>query len=35
MIAKYVLMFGLDETRIFLPLQNNESHTQEKGSMFH
>jgi len=35
MIAKYVLTFGLDETRNFLPLQNDESHTQKRGSMFY
>jgi hypothetical protein len=28
MIAKYVLTFGLDDTRNLLPLQNDESHTQ-------
>ncbi len=33
--GKYVLIFGLDETRNLLPLQNDESHTQERGSMFY
>jgi hypothetical protein len=35
MIAKYVLTFGLDDTGNLLPLQKDESHTQEKGSMFY
>jgi hypothetical protein len=31
-IAKYMLTFGLDDSRNLFPLQNDESHTQEKGS---
>jgi hypothetical protein len=35
MIAKYMLTFGLDETKKILPLQKDESRTQKKGSMFY
>ncbi len=35
MIAKYMLTFGLDETRHLLPSQNGESPPQEKASKFY
>jgi hypothetical protein len=35
MIAKYMLTFGLDETRHLLLSQNGESPPQEKASMFY